>query len=231
MSGGVFESFYASTWQHPILLWAAALSALAFCATRSGLDAGVRRYCFALVALSLTDAWLTTTDVWGIGRLEGAAASLVPLFFVLAGDFRYLVLLGAADARGTLTFDGRAILAGLGWMLVVPVLSQAILELLPSGGDNPRVLFLVYEVLFFGLTCLLLARHPGHARAPWLRGVSRFVLVYYGLWATADAIILGTGSDLGFAVRVVPNVLYYGGLIAVIGATAASVSREGSAAG
>lgn len=229
MNGGVFENFYASTWQHPILLWAAALAALAFCATRPGLDAGVRRYCFALVALSLIDAWLTTTDVWGIGRLQGAAVSLVPLFFVLAGDFRYLVLLGAADARGRLSFDGRVVLAGLGWMLIVPLLSQAILGVLPGDGNNPRVLFLVYEILFFLLTCALLARHPGHERAPWLRGVSRFVLLYYGLWATADAIILATGSDLGFAVRVVPNVLYYGGLIAVIGGAAASASRGTSA--
>ena len=59
--------------------------------------------------------------------------------------------------------------------------------------------------------------------------MSRFVLLYYGLWATADAIILATGSDLGFAVRVVPNVLYYGGLIAVIGGAAASASRGTSA--
>jgi hypothetical protein len=37
------------------------------------------------------------------------------------------------------------------------------------------------------------------------------------LWASADAIILATGSDLGYLLRVVPNLLYYGGLIGLIG--------------
>jgi hypothetical protein len=54
----------------------------------------------------------------------------------------------------------------------------------------------------------------------WIAQVSRFVIVYYSLWATADMIILTTSSDLGFALRVVPNLLYYGGLIAVIGRSA-----------
>ena len=42
-------------------------------------------------------------------------------------------------------------------------------------------------------------------------------MVYYSLWASADLIILGTGSDIGFFLRVIPNLLYYGGLIAAIG--------------
>jgi hypothetical protein len=56
--------------------------------------------------------------------------------------------------------------------------------------------------------------------------VSRFVLLYYGLWACADAIILATGADFGFGLRVIPNVLYYGGLIAVIGRCAAMDARD-----
>ncbi len=216
-----FEAFYASIWQHPILLWVAALVAATWCARRSGLHESVRRYAFALTALSLTDAWLTTNVVWGIGVLTGAAASLVPLFFVLAGDFRYLVLLGVARPGGELTWSARAVAVALGLTFVVPVLSQGILALLPEESSGPRVLFFTYEILFFTLTTLLLAFHPAHREAPWLRRVSRFVLLYYGLWATADAILLSTGSDLGFALRVVPNVLYYGGLIAVIGEAAA----------
>lgn len=216
-----FEAFYASIWQHPILLWVAALVAATWCARRSGLHPSVRRYAFALTALSLTDAWLTTNVVWGIGALTGAAASLVPLFFVLAGDFRYLVLLGVARPGGELAWSGRAVAVALGLTLVVPVLSQGILALLPEEWSGPRVLFFTYEILFVTLTILLLVFHPAHREAPWLRTVSRFVLLYYGLWATADAILLSTGSDLGFALRVVPNVLYYGGLIAVIGEAAA----------
>ena len=88
--------------------------------------------------------------------------------------------------------------------------------------NQARVLFLVYEIGFFLLTLALLKWHPQLQKTPWLRRVSFFVLVYYGLWASADLIILTTQSDLGFALRVVPNVLYYGGLIAMIGRSAAN---------
>jgi len=44
-----------------------------------------------------------------------------------------------------------------------------------------------------------------------------------------ERIILATGSDLGFALRVIPNTLYYGGLIAAIGLAASTASRQFSA--
>lgn len=220
---GTFEAFYASPLQHPILLWTAAGVAMAWCATRPGLAPSLRRYCLALGLLSLADAWLSADHVYGIGTLSGAAASAVPLFFVLAGDFRYLLLLGAADAHGVLTLGMRPVLTALGLTLIVPVLSQLFLAALSQ--SEPRALFLIYELGFVALTLALLRWHPGMREAPWLVPVSRFVLLYYGLWATADAVILATGSDLGFGLRVVPNVLYYGGLIAFIGQRGAVGSR------
>ena len=212
---GPFESFYAGPWQHPFLLWAAALCSGVWACTRPGLHASVRNYCAALTVLSLTDAWLTSNHVYGIGTWSGAAASFVPLFFVLAGDFRYLVLLEVARPEGSLRWNLRGVVVGLLWTLIVPVFSQIVLAVLP-GEESPRVLFFVYEVAFFLLTLGILTRHPSVRDVPWLVPVSRFVLLYYGLWATADAILLGTGSDLGYLLRVVPNVLYYGGMIAMI---------------
>ena len=47
-----------------------------------------------------------------------------------------------------------------------------------------------------------------------------FVIGYYGLWAAADAIILTTGADMGFLLRVLPNALYYGGFVPVVAWTA-----------
>jgi hypothetical protein len=41
-------------------------------------------------------------------------------------------------------------------------------------------------------------------------------MVYYTLWGTADAVILATGSDVGFGLRVLPNLLYYGGFVAAV---------------
>ena len=78
------------------------------------------------------------------------------------------------------------------------------------------MLFLVYELAFCALTLALLRWHPNARALPWVRAVSRFVLLYYGLWAAADAMLLATGADLGYALRVIPNLLYYGGLVAAI---------------
>ena len=75
----------------------------------------------------------------------------------------------------------------------------------------------MHELLFCALALALLRWHPNARTLAWLRAVTRFVLLYYGLWAAADVVILAIGSDLGYALRVVPNVLYYGGLIAAIG--------------
>jgi hypothetical protein len=225
---GTFEAFYASSLQHPILLWIAAALALVFCLTRSGLDPRVKHYCVILGALTLLDAWLTSSHVYGVGPFSGWLASTVPLFFVLAGDYRYLLLLGAATERGAIQLDARRLLAAAALVAIVPIFSQVVVAALPASLAGPRVLFLVYEVSFMVLTASLMVWHPGARSVPWLAPVSRFVLLYYGLWATADAIILATGSDLGFLLRVVPNVLYYGGLIAAIGWAA---SRAGDARG
>ena len=218
---GPCEEFYQSSMQHPWLLWLSALAALAACTWRP-MAPSLRRYCIALVGLSLADAWLSAHHVYGIGTLGGVASRAVPLFFVLAGDFRYLLLLAAARSDGSVRPEARGAATALGLTLVVPLSSQAILAVLP-GEPGTRVLYLVYELLFFAFTLVLLARHPGVRRAVWMRSVSRVVLVYYGLWATADALILATGADAGFALRVIPNVLYYGGLIVVIGWAGANV--------
>ena len=64
---GPFERFYASPLQHPGLLWLAAALALAVCLSQRSMQPSLRRYCVALVALSLADAWLTSAHVYGIG--------------------------------------------------------------------------------------------------------------------------------------------------------------------
>jgi hypothetical protein len=211
---GIFAAFYASAWQHPIALWLAALAGAAVCLARRDLDPSVRRYGLALSALSLADAWLTSSHVFGIGALPASLASAVPLIFVLAGDFRYLLLWEVATPDGAIGIRPgplRRIARAAALTLVVPILAQ-----LATAGREPRVLFFVYEVAFCALTLALLRWHPDARALPWVRSVSHFVLLYYGLWASADAIVLATGSDLGYALRVIPNLLYYGGLIAAI---------------
>lgn len=43
----------------------------------------------------------------------------------------------------------------------------------------------------------------------YLRAILLYVAVYYALWAAADVFILN-GIDAGWALRIVPNQLYYG---------------------
>jgi hypothetical protein len=213
---GTFEAFYASPMQHPFLLWAAAAAALCYVATRREVDPSVRRYCGVLGVLSLLDAWLSSSHIYGIGSLSGTLASVVPLFFVLAGDFRFLLLAVSATPGGRITFSGRSGAQALGLTVIVPISTQLVLRLLPDSLDTPRVMFFLYEVSFVVLTLCLLRFHAGVAENPWTARVSRFVIVYYSLWATADLIILIAGADLGYLLRVVPNALYYGGLIAAM---------------
>lgn len=216
----IYAEFYDSFIQHPLLLWAAALLGLLVALSRRGLSRSVRWFCIALTILSLLDAWLTTTRILGIGSLTGAVASLVPLAFVLVGDFRYFFLIESARSDGTLAASARGLARACAWTLVVPLGSQLVITAL--GSDDPRVLFLVYEILFVFLSVGIAALYlPRHTDAPrWTRRVTLFVIGYYGLWAAADAIILTTGADMGFLLRVLPNALYYGGFVPVVAWTA-----------
>lgn len=211
-----FVEFYDSFFQHPLLLWVAALGGLSLALSRPGLSDSARRFCIALTIVSLLDAWLTSNDVFGVGVLTGAAASVVPLVFVLVGDLRYFLFIEAAQADGTLRADAGAIGRACAWTLVVPLTSQGLVHAL--GADEPRILFLVYETLFvllsIGIAVFYLPRRA-HA-LDWTRRVTGFVILYYALWAVSDAIILSTGADIGFLLRILPNALYYGGLVPAI---------------
>lgn len=220
-----YAEFYDSIIQHPLLLWAAAIFGLLLALSRPGLSATVRRYCMALAAIALLDAWLTTNDVPGIGPLTGAAASFVPLAFVLIGDFRFFLFIESAKPDGTIAVTADAWIRASAWTLVVPLASQ--LVVFGWGSNEPRVLFFVYEMLFIvlaiGMGRVYLPRRSGALL--WTRRVTRFVIAYYALWAVADALILTTGADLAFLLRMLPNVLYYGGLVPAI-AWAAPIADE-----
>jgi hypothetical protein len=211
-----YAEFYDSFLQHPILLWAAAIIGLLFALSRRGLSRTARAFCVALAIISLLDAWLTATDIPGIGPLSGAAATLVPLAFILAGDFRYFLFIEIARSDGTIRMSGGTLARASAWTLVVPFASQLVVHAL--GSDDSRFLYFIYETLFVfvsvGIALLYLPRHSDAVQ--WTRQVTRFVIGYYALWAAADAIILTTGADVGFLLRVLPNVLYYGGLVPAI---------------
>ncbi len=208
---GPFEAFYASDWQQPVALWIAVLGGAAACLARRGLDPSLRRYGLALAVLAGLDAWLTAGNAFGIGALPERVATIASFCFVYAGDLRYLLLWEIATRNGAIALSRRGVARAAVLALIVPLFAQLV-----AAGHELRVLFLVYELSFCALTLALLRWHPNARALPWVRAVSRFVLLYYGLWAASDALILATGADAGFALRVVPNLLYYGGLVAAI---------------
>jgi hypothetical protein len=73
--------------------------------------------------------------------------------------------------------------------------------------------YLVYEILFLFVALyfwtIRIPRNTADRESKrWLRQLTVYAMVYYFLWATADVLIL-SGVDVGFALRIVPNQLYY----------------------
>lgn len=228
----MFESFYASHAQHPGLLLASAVLGYVIAQRAfSGRHASVRRAAAALFLLACVDAWFSADEVIGIGRLPGSAPTWVTLAFVLLGDLRYLLAAESLRGDGRVEITTRGLLRALGWMLVVPIASELVVSFALVSAE-PRVLFLVYELLFIALIVLrrpyVEARLGSPEAIRWHRALDRLALAWYASWSLADALILGLpgeASDVGFLVRLLPNALYYGAMPAVL-ARAAPRSAE-----
>jgi hypothetical protein len=148
----------------------------------------------------------TIVDPLAIGRL---GAPLLP--FVLLGDFRVFVLvLGVMEPERSLAGTcGRA----AGWTLLVPVVAYSLYRgaVAVTGPLPEQALWLIYECAFVALALWWRARFVPAHRPPalrFLRAVLAYVALYYGLWGLADVLILA-GRDGGWALRIVPNQLYY----------------------
>ena len=157
-----------------------------------------------------TGPLLSTTFLGGT-----IASSLIPFLFVYLGDLRVL-LLAIGVAR-----PGRRFRSNLAWAavgtLIVPIWAGIGFAL--AGQLWPDVhgqlLWMLYEFGFLAL-CIVLGRiwvarvlPTDPARAAYLRAIFGYSAVYYALWLGADFIIVVAGLDLGWALRVVPNQLYY----------------------
>jgi hypothetical protein len=203
---GPFEAFYASAWQQPSRSGSprsparrsprAARSAR----ERAALCARAHR---ALALRRVAHREPRARD----RRAARAARDAVPLFFVLAGDFRYLLLWEAATPDGAIALTPRGRCARGALTAIVPILAQLATRGPRAARALPRLRARVLRAHRRALRW-----HPNARALPWVRAVSRFVLLYYGLWAAADVVLLATGADAGFALRVIPNLLYYGGL-------------------
>lgn len=228
----MFERLYASGWHNPGLFW---LVGAGFFVWLLRARPFLRSFLLLFTLEILADAWQSGTLASPLVAAAGLATP-VAIAFVILGDHRYFLLVERyASIEGG---PSKAALAGLGpartWLVAlafalgVPIASTLVHTVaFPEHFADPRRTFLLYEAMFLVLALALrfgvLPRRLAHASEPirrWLLGVTSFVAVQYALWATADVVILATGGDGGFLLRIVPNVLYYAVFLPFVAATA-----------
>ena len=146
---------------------------------------------------------------------EPWATTLIPFLFVYLGDLRVL-LLAFGVSRADRPFAATLALAAA-TSLVVPILAGGSYALLRWGWPtlHDQSLWILYEFGFLTL-CIYLGRiwvpkalPLSPARAAFLRSALGYSAAYYALWLAADLVIVLGGLDLGWALRIVPNQLYY----------------------
>lgn len=174
---------------------------LAFAQRKRGL---VRAYGTVFSIAIAADAWLN--GPWTPVKLK--PAWVIPVFFVILGDFRYFVVLEDAFAHALKLVRAAAL------AFVVPVTMQIIRWRVPRIEQDERVTFLVYELLFmlFALAIRFFVVPRAEDRT-LARRATDFELVMYGSWIAADIGILATGIDAFYIVRIVANLLYYVALV------------------
>lgn len=218
-----WQRVYDSPWHVPGLVVAMSLAALGYAwAKRRDDETRLARFFTSWLALFgaaiVADALLTAP---GSPLLPGDAnvVQWLSIAFILLGDVRAYVLVERATRRDE--DASPAIVTGALWGALVSVLMAAPARLVPAMQQNPRWIYLTYELIALAQALVwrfaVLPRRTkvGVERARWGRDVMAFVAVQYGLWALADVVIL-SGVGAGYGLRVVPNVLYYGAFVGYV---------------
>ena len=218
-----FATWYESAWQHPglawlgcvpILIWAAAQARprLASAGHSRSIPISPRRW-----AVLATLQVLIVLDALCTGALSpiptpSALSTVSSVVFVILGDARFFFLLH--DPRLAPKGLWLRLLRAIAVSTAVSLAAYAAQHALPALLPTSRHLFLTYELLMFLISWILMfALRPfgQDAVATCRRRLLSFEALQYGLWVLADIVILSaqTWSDLGFALRMLPNALYY----------------------
>jgi len=171
----------------------------------------VRAWALLFAAETLLDPLVGGKLVAWLG-VPAPLGTAVMLAFVLLGDFRvYWLLFGVAlrDVR-----RGARLAAVV--TPAVPLLAYAgnhLAEGFAPDATGQR-LWLIHELLFTGVAAWLWSAWlPRQVENPlrlrFLRRVCVYVTLYYGLWASCDALWLATSLDGAWLLRTLPNQLYY----------------------
>ncbi len=205
------KAVYESHWHNPILFLVAGVAFLVVLARQLPF---FRAFALLFTVEIMADALLT--GGWSpLGPGHATAASAFAVVFVVLGDWRYFLLLERHAWRVPARLPLG--LASLLTSLVVPLASMAIVRLgPPSWQASSRTLFLAYELLFAVLAGFLRLRlrawawpRLDPALRPWVVALTDFELVQYAGWALADVLLLFGFEGAGYALRLVPNIMYY----------------------
>lgn len=216
MSFESWQAFYYADWQWP---WAVMVVPFAYAVFRAvarppGASGPLARLLALWVPLFLAETLLDPLATGPLAKaVGGGAGTVLGLLFVLLGDFRFtwLVMQGVRPEASL----GRNALAGALVAAIPPItagLTYGVAGFLwPDLSGQVR--WLIHEVAFVVLAAWLAwvfvpARVRDPQRLAFLRELLGYVAAYYALWAAADLLILA-GVDAGWAVRTVPNQLYY----------------------
>jgi len=218
-----FAAFYQSDLQSVYLLLLAPLGFLVYRAfsqpTGAGLDPVsapfIRLYTWVFAIETIVDPIATGPLSKALGIAGQPLGTALMFCFVWLGDYRVFALIfGLGHSLPGLK---RPLLQAARWSFVVPIVAGGVfyLGLQPLDPEiHGQWLWVVYEASFCALALFLRRRGPGLPRAPELAryraALLGYVASYYALWAAADLLILVGGLDAGWALRVLPNQLYYG---------------------
>ncbi|MFO0688788.1 MAG: hypothetical protein U0900_08770 [Myxococcota bacterium] len=174
----------------------------------------VARATIVFAVLTMLDPIATGPLVASEALRGTVAATLVPFFFVYLGDLRVL-LVALAVARPALPF-GSLLARAAAATAIVPIATGILFAGLRTAlpDVHGQWLWMIYEAGFLAL-CVVAVRRvlpragiTGPARS-FLAALFGYGAAYYALWLAADVLIVVAGLDLGWAIRMVPNQLYY----------------------
>jgi hypothetical protein len=194
-------------------MWAAGGVVLAALLARRAWSKGfLGRALIVFQIVILLDAWFSGHFHNPVVAHETLATASAVTFVVL-GDLRYFVLLerfGHPEGEKV----ERWLLRPIGYALIVPIASNVARYVWPGNG---RALFLTYEVMFavlaIGVRVLVLPKRANDAVSnTFAERLTHFEIVQYLAWAGADVVIL-LGADVGYLLRLVPNLMYYVGFV------------------
>lgn len=227
MAISTFHDFYKSDFQSvyalcvvPLLLLAWLLGSPATRASIRSSDARQRflyAYCVVFALETILDPIATGPLTQWCNAAESSLGTAILLTFVLLGDFRvYLLIFRIARLAQIERSIAQVVLESAAWTFLVPIFAYAVDSALHHARpDLPeQTIWLVYELGFLCMAIWLRVdgirrRVPEGATRRGLEAVAAYAAVYYALWATADVLILVFAQDVGWALRVIPNQLYY----------------------